>query len=590
MEDINKIIYLNSGNLPFNILKSFEFIEDVLKSNIYYNKYELLNYIKTLYFENQYKIRDIELFHLLIEIIKLKNRDEFIEIKDSDFEYFYIKAIDLGLKFKKIHQTIELYIYYINYLYNNLEYIKCEELINTIFNDFKDFLNQNQELKLKEVQILVKNSITSVKDLNEDIFEIFKKEKNYNELINFFISYNFKYITEYDLETLQNNLGFLLAFIKRENYKNFFKDDILGELNNFIGNIYFYNGYYNKAKRHFFVALKKEIPARQNEKILKLDNNIAICFYELGEFEKSLKYFKILENESSISNNKKLLSYVYSNISLLYLRNNDISLSLQIMDKVLEFKKSINDIPSYIYSLIKFINFFIFNDHEIAFKYYIQFKNIINFVNNKIYLLFNLIYQKEFENKNKLKEILIYLILKLDYYPLTLIYFFSILVKCYPKIKLNIFFQFIILKFINHLYIELKEKQFNNFFNSFVEFQDLFQIYKYIKEKIIFLNSNENNINNVENLVINIEKPTISILKKINKNKELIFPDQNEIIKYNYNELLFILMLKIYKKGKLKIKNKTYIFQTKFSKKIIKRIDFLQRFYVEKFVFEILNN
>lgn len=582
---LDEVNYLNNNNnenyLPDNIRKYFQFFYNVINSSLYYDKLELINYLKNIYFENQHKENEETKFYILYEILKIKKEEIFFDIKDNDFDYFYDKALKIGFKLKKIKESIDLYISFINYNFYNHDYNKSLNLIKWLNENYENYLNQEQILKLKEISILIENNLFHEKDYKDDIFEIFKKERNYEELINFFITYNFKYITNFELEKLQNNLGFLLAFAKSKKYKNFFKDDILGEINNFVGNIYFYNGYYIKAKRHFYIALKKEIPARQKEKILKLDNNLAICFYELGDFDKSLKYFNILQSETNISSNKKLISYLYSNIALIYLRKNMINIATQIIDKILYFKKSINDINACIYSLIKYINFFIYYDIKLAYKYYIELKNIINLSNNKIYNLYFILYQKIFENKNNLREILIKLILDLDYYPLILISFFSLLIKYYPKLKSNSFFQILILKFTLHIEYELKN-DFNTFSKSFKEYENILALYNELKSKIRLNNFNPKEI---ESFVFQIENPPTFFLRKINKNCNIKFPNKEEINKFNFNELIFLLMLKILKRGKIKIKDNTYCFETIFHKKIIKRIDFLQRFYVKEFSF-----
>jgi|GEM_PF-4472482 hypothetical protein len=611
MNTFDNNIYENFNYLSFlpdNIVKKFEFLNNLIRNNIYFDKIAIINYLKSIFFENQFKLENEKLFYLLIEIFKFKQNSPFENYKDPDFEYFYLLSIELGLKFKKIKEVIDIQIHYINYLYRNLEYNKAQNLICNLINNYSDYLNQEQKIKIKEISILIETNFLTVKNYKNDIFEIFLKEKNYKELVNFFISYNFKYITNFDLENLQNNLGFLLAHAKKENFKNFLKDDILGELNNFIGNIYFYNGYYIKAKRHFFVALKKEIPANDKVGILKLDNNIAICFYELGEFEKSQKYFKILQNDINLNQDKKLLYYVFSNISLIYLRQKKTSLAIQIAKKTLQFKLSINDLNGYFYTIIKFINYFIYFDINIAKEFYNDFKIYINKLDNKILNLYSLIYKNIFEKEKNIKQILKSLILNLDYYPLNLVPFFSLFIKLYPKLKHNYYFKISIYKFLSHMYKEFGEYNFSNFFNSFFEYKNILKIFsqkdetfkynpieiiKKNKNSIDTQNQNETNKENQINLKdffskeieINIEKLSIKLLKNILKNNEIKFPDSNKINHYKLDELLFIFLLKILKRGYLKYRNSKYYFDTIFEKKIIKRIDFLQRFYIDKFVF-----
>lgn len=494
------------------------------------NKEDGLKYLKALFEEFKYKISDNDKYSILKFIVYIE-RNLF---KFKDFDKYIKKTIMFAIRLGKDNDVLNLYKLYCKYLYRIGDFKKCASLSEEVILKLKSKITQSDLLVFKELQILSENSINFVRriaDQNENPVNIIVQENDILQLIETFIYYNLNFLFNENVIEIINNIKILMKSLRKD-YKKYLKNNkVKAELNNFIGIVYLFFGYYNHAKRHFLLSLREGIQAGEHENILKYNNNIALVYAELGYIDKAMEYFSIIEKMYANINDERELTQSYAGLTLIYLRKKRYSLVKAISLKSLKRKKELGEFASLIFMLTKYISITYYENFDLSYEYYLELKKLFKNVNNTFYGLYRSVFEKIYEKKETLNEILINLVQR-NFYPISLMFPLSLILDNFKDLEDNYFFRKIVLNFYDRTSKELSSKRIKNiFFDNHIELK---KVYEFCK--------------NLENFK---EKPitkkqfdkVVEVIQKINSN--------SKIDNFSNEELLIYLFLKVSRVGYL---------------------------------------
>jgi len=550
---------------------------EILQSILSENKVNALNYLSGIFEEYKYKVDDSEKFTLLKRIIDL----QYTTIHFENYEKYINYALKIGLKLHHFHEVIDIYKKYCRYLYKNAKYEKCSLLIENVMKNLDSYLEEHDSITFQELLILSKNGnqIKLNESLNSRIKSLMIKEKDMYQLVETFISYNTVNLHNFELKQLLNNYSFMLQYLRSNNFAVLCNNQLASYINEFTGNIYFFNGYYKHAKRHYFVSLQDEIPIGNRVEILNYNNMIAITYFHLGYLNKTENYFSIIESMLPETEDQKTINYVYSNLALTYAKKGKVSLAKAIYKKTLMYMKDTRDLHAILYYTSNIINLLYESEPNYVKKQFIIFKAINNQVSNHFYDIYQLIYEKLIDKENKLHNILT-LTAKSEYFPLCYIPMFSMLLKAFPILKKNLIFKRIIKFMLDTQKEELTPVHFRQHYMTFTEYSNLYDIYTNIADEQ-FSHQELLAIENYREFPIRIKFKhyRCDFIKHNSKGEELeINLSDIEIDSLNNEDLLFLILLKTSGKGTIKVSNRLY----KYDSKSVKKNDFLHVPLVEK--------
>ncbi len=530
---------------------------EILKSILNENKLDALSYLNGVFEEYKYKVDDDDKFSLLKKIIDLQNST----IQFDNYEKYINYALKIGLKLHQFKDVIEIYKKYCKYLYKTAKYKKCSLLIDNVLKNFEKYLKENDTITFQELNILSKNG-TQIKmnnSIRSKIKSLMIKEKDMYQLVETFISYNSTNLHNFHLEELLNNYSFLLDYLKENNFCLLTNPQLASYLNDFTGRIYFYNGYYKHAKRHFFVALQDEIPLRNITEIVNYNNNIATTYFHLGYLNKVENYFKIIESMLPKVDNQKTINYAYSNLALTYVKKGKISLAKAIYKKTLLFMKEVKNLHGILYYTSNIINMLLLLEPSYVKKQFVIFKATNNQISNHFYDIYETIYNKLILKKGKLINSL-NLIAQSEYYPLSFLPMLSMLLKAYPILRKNMLFK----KIINHMMriqkVELTSKHFHQHYKTFSEYDNLFYIFENTTEE----RYNHYDVMHVEEhlkypLRLKFKHLQCSFAKHYSKNEIVNIHLKNiDFENMKISDYLLLIYIKMTLRGTIRISNRYY--------------------------------
>ena len=130
----------------------------------------------------------------------------------------------------------------------------------------------------------------------------------------------------------QNNFDSSSFFLLRaeENSDKLSSTDDRMRLYNTLGVLYFDNGNFFQSKNYFTQALRltKEVKPVQEQNIISIQLNMAICYFKLGMFDKALELYR------EIARYKMLSDELYMNMGITYSRTHRYAEAIDIFKKV----------------------------------------------------------------------------------------------------------------------------------------------------------------------------------------------------------------------------------------------------------------
>lgn len=145
-----------------------------------------------------------------------------------------------------------------------------------------------------------------------------------------------------------------------------------------MGNVYLYQGIYDKALFYYLKALKINEELGNKERISHSYNNIGIVHYDQGNFDLALEYlYKGLKLYQEL-NNKSGISSCYTNMGNVYADKGDIEKAMDCYNKSLKINEELNDLDglSQCYINLGLINSENGSYNE-ALKYYLKAQKIV---------------------------------------------------------------------------------------------------------------------------------------------------------------------------------------------------------------------
>lgn len=342
---------IDKSNLSKNNKNSF-------KRDIFILEYQVNTLSKELNYSNK------EIISLKEQIINLNNQiNEYNSLISKNDEKNKKNIILISILFIGILGLIILNYYTYLKFKKNINNEKF--IIDNIFNDYKDYLKENTNNILPDIQKnldeINNNFInSSEKLLSESINKLNKKIKE--NLNNEFISF-VKSIDENDILENKNNFNYMIEFEKSLKLIKEKKYDIaIKNLENIIN-----------IKSDFVGAYI----------------NLGICYQNINDINNSKKsYIKAIELEPNYYK-------TYFNLGLLYENTNDLKKAINCYKKVISLN---NNHFNSIYKLA-YLYFQINNLEESCFYY----KKCIQFDNNNYYFYFNLIKIENILKKNEFR-------------------------------------------------------------------------------------------------------------------------------------------------------------------------------------------
>ncbi|GEM_PF-2295987 len=517
-----------------NINETINFAKNLYKKSVK----DAYDYLLGIYEENKNYLDKNELLKILLLIIEYH---QYLN-PEEDIRFLFNKALNYALEYSDKKAIILLYRYYCQVLYKNAKLNQCEILINNYFSNFKNYSSFNDDIKLKELEIAVTGLLKETdKDENsdeEDFFDLLSEEMDPDQIIKIIISFSRKFISSLSTNNILKlfnifELGFEYILKNRDHFKVFHLS--YAELHNFIGNLYYHFGLLTRAKRHFLRAFMESISQSEVKIYSRYQKNVAVIFYELGEIEKSNKYFEIIEKLYQKIDDPVVLNQFYSVLSLSYIRQGKYSLGNSLLKSAIKYRMSIKDHFTLLHTLNYAIIFNLFREKKYVNYYFIYFEKLVKQIPDSYYYLYYIFYLSIFKNKIFDESLFLKNLMRLPIYSFRLIPLFSLCLKYKTKLSQKPKFLAIVKLFKENFKREISEKNFLNFKSNFFEYSDFCNLQyeddMVIEERLPFKRVNDRLEISWDNFIDNdIEKQKKSTILNLLYLKLL---DQDSLLQYN---------------------------------------------------------
>ncbi len=211
----------------------------------------------------------------------------------------------------------------------------------------RKILQENNEEHLSELYEQLAHKYGSLNNYNKAIenysnaMEISMKNKEYDKIASFYIHIGRNYYLDNQIsESLEN---YQKVFI----YEDKIKDSILAEAKQNMGIIYYNLSEFDKSLKYFESAYKIYSNRQDTINEATVIANIAVIYSLKGDIAKSIEYFNKVLNIFEDKKDTKSLLQIYSNMGVIYRKINSYDKSLEFYNKARHLLKDSKDSSGY---------------------------------------------------------------------------------------------------------------------------------------------------------------------------------------------------------------------------------------------------